>query len=383
MRQNVDEQAFERVLSTAYELAMQPDAWPAVLDELRTTFRCHFICAVATNPARTEPRILGLIGNTLPEHADFLRTWHGRNPIAKLRPVVAGQVFAISSIVSQPDLRRTEIYREWYGPHDFGEGLRLDILSEGRTQLPISLGRSWRVGPITGDEMRFACKIMPHLRRAAAARARLLDARAAAESVRAALDATGSATLLLDAAGALLHASPRAELTLASGDGLSASRTAFGSRPCLQAASPALTTRLLALIARASGAAGPALSGVLRLPRPSGLDDLVVLALPLSGRGGQCGEPAASVMLQIGDHTLRAGPRLEWLRSGFGLTEAEARLALALLAGESPADVAARTERSVATVRTHLASLFAKTGTSRQAELLNLLARLPAASGEG
>lgn len=57
----------------------------------------------------------------------------------------------------------------------------------------------------------------------------------------------------------------------------------------------------------------------------------------------------------------------------YGLTPAEARLALGLLQRDTPADYAERHQLSLATVKTHLRNLFAKTGTRRQADLMRLL----------
>jgi DNA-binding CsgD family transcriptional regulator len=57
----------------------------------------------------------------------------------------------------------------------------------------------------------------------------------------------------------------------------------------------------------------------------------------------------------------------------FGLTEIECRV-LAGLVMYTPAQVAAQMDRRIPTIRSHMARLFAKTGTTRQAELVWLLA---------
>jgi DNA-binding CsgD family transcriptional regulator len=60
--------------------------------------------------------------------------------------------------------------------------------------------------------------------------------------------------------------------------------------------------------------------------------------------------------------------------AAFGLTPAEIRLTLYLVTGGSLAGYAARFGLGLSTVRTHLKSVFAKTGVSRQARLADLLA---------
>ena len=61
----------------------------------------------------------------------------------------------------------------------------------------------------------------------------------------------------------------------------------------------------------------------------------------------------------------------------FGLTPAEARLAVALHAGRSPREHAADRGVRVSTVRSHLKQLFLKLDVRRQADLIRLLDRLP------
>jgi DNA-binding CsgD family transcriptional regulator len=61
---------------------------------------------------------------------------------------------------------------------------------------------------------------------------------------------------------------------------------------------------------------------------------------------------------------------IELLRSHFGLTPSEARLALHLVAGETLRSAEVKLSISYETARTHLKNIFDKTGTSRQAELV-------------
>jgi DNA-binding CsgD family transcriptional regulator len=64
------------------------------------------------------------------------------------------------------------------------------------------------------------------------------------------------------------------------------------------------------------------------------------------------------------------------LQSVFDLTPAEASLAVKIGRGETPATIARGNGVTIATVRSQLAAVFAKTNTQRQAELVALLARV-------
>ncbi len=64
------------------------------------------------------------------------------------------------------------------------------------------------------------------------------------------------------------------------------------------------------------------------------------------------------------------------LIAAFSLPAAEARVAAAVGAGESPREVAERLGVSFHTVRAQVARVFEKIGISRQVELARLLSRL-------
>ena len=65
------------------------------------------------------------------------------------------------------------------------------------------------------------------------------------------------------------------------------------------------------------------------------------------------------------------------LGARFALTAAEARLAAHLTGGETIAELSEALGISLAAARNQLRSLFAKTGTHRQGELVALFAHLP------
>ncbi|RWK56888.1 MAG: helix-turn-helix transcriptional regulator [Mesorhizobium sp.] len=72
----------------------------------------------------------------------------------------------------------------------------------------------------------------------------------------------------------------------------------------------------------------------------------------------------------------RSGPNPQTLQRMFGLTSAETHLALRLAQGDAPLEIARSWRLSRTTIRSQLASLFAKTETRRQAELVALLGRI-------
>ncbi len=75
------------------------------------------------------------------------------------------------------------------------------------------------------------------------------------------------------------------------------------------------------------------------------------------------------------DPDREAAPLEETLRRLFGLTPAEARIVSELASGKRLEQIAEQLGVQVNTARAHLKSAFAKTGTGRQAELVQLVER--------
>lgn len=100
---------------------------------------------------------------------------------------------------------------------------------------------------------------------------------------------------------------------------------------------------------------------------------LVVSVFPTSSPQRDGPEAAGRVALAILQNAGDASINLEHLQAIYGFTAAERRLAEALLANETLESFADKAHVSRHTARSHLAHLFAKTGTSRQAELVRLL----------
>ena len=81
-------------------------------------------------------------------------------------------------------------------------------------------------------------------------------------------------------------------------------------------------------------------------------------------------------------HDFRTNPGVDPMivAETFGLTPAEARVAVAIADGQTVEKIALRHRVSVKTVRTQLGAVFSKTNTARQADLVRLLVAMPAVS---
>jgi DNA-binding CsgD family transcriptional regulator len=134
---------------------------------------------------------------------------------------------------------------------------------------------------------------------------------------------------------------------------------------------------LQVLIAAALSAhVGPSLAtrGTVLLPRADG-SPLMAYVMTIAAAGGD-GAQSAKAMIVLVDTEKRREPTESVLRHAFGLTPAEARIAIAFAGGRDFQEIANDQSISIGTVRKYFKAVLAKTNTSRQAELAILLTRL-------
>ena len=109
------------------------------------------------------------------------------------------------------------------------------------------------------------------------------------------------------------------------------------------------------------------------IPVSSEIDRPLFLYSRRISEGGEQPPLTLVILLDLND---APEPSSAVLQKMFGLTAAETSLAIQLTRGGSLAEIARAQGISITTARTQLSSIFAKTNTSRQAELVALLARI-------
>jgi DNA-binding CsgD family transcriptional regulator len=178
---------------------------------------------------------------------------------------------------------------------------------------------------------------------------------------------SGASMMLVDSNLRVRFMSPEA-------DRLLSIRTDLCVRNGRLTALPAVHERLHALIEAATGN-GKSIrgrrGGILTIPGfRHDAPTLSIAVGPVDERDRPLGMagPVAMILLSVPD--LGRAPQEDSLRALFDLTQAEARLVVALCAGETLAGYAMAAGTSLNTVKTHLKHVFDKTGETRQADLV-------------
>jgi DNA-binding CsgD family transcriptional regulator len=181
------------------------------------------------------------------------------------------------------------------------------------------------------------------------------------------LDRHPAALLLLGEHGRIVYANERATALHRERDGVALSAGVL-------LANKQDNERLRALVAAAiSDVARPDAGGAMRAHRPSGKRPYTILVSPLSRRYPALSALRPAVCVMILDADAQPVLSIGQLQSVLGLTVAEAHLAARLVTGEDLRSAARALGITYGTARTRLATIFHKTDTKRQAELMKVL----------
>jgi len=243
-----------------------------------------------------------------------------------------------------------------------------NLLNDGSISTGVSVSRPYSKGDFDTTEVGLFGTFIRHLQRAVQLRLHLAALDGPPTSSAEVLNRLPQAVLLVDALARVIFANQTAEGVLRTGSGLSLGHDG------LRAGTLGETRRLRQIIANCA-APGHELGGAgerLRLSREHRAP-LTVLVVPHRTRVTWIDVLRPTALLFITDPQQAAMVRSEWLRQDFGLTPAEAGFTREILKADGLQAVADRLGISVTTARTHLAHVFDKTGTRRQAELVRLI----------
>jgi DNA-binding CsgD family transcriptional regulator len=235
----------------------------------------------------------------------------------------------------------------------------------------LSIYRSRRAGAFEESDLDLVRFLRPHIQRAYRLHSELSAARNEQTSLQAALDSMTAAVILLDEGLRVITMNQAAQRLLKENDGL------LLARDGLRAGQIDESARLQQLIAEASlTSAGKGLKagGAMNISR-NNRPPLHVLVSPVR-RVNLDGRRSVRAIVLAADPTQRIRPAQEVMQFLFGLTPAESRVATLLADGHSSTEIAETLGVSRNTLKTQLASVYSKTGTSRQAQLVRLMLQI-------
>jgi DNA-binding CsgD family transcriptional regulator/PAS domain-containing protein len=363
----------EALIDLIYDAAVDADLWPVIMERLAD--RIGGTGAWLSQLNMVDGGGGGLITRIDPAMPAVYAGYYAlRNPLLNVANPTeylrswTPRILTDEDWMPKADLLASEYYNDFLKPQDIHSTVMIRLAKRGQDIAALNINRSHRQQQYGEAELAILAALHPHLIRAF----RLTQAFATLQLVNhdlfEVLDRAPQALFLVDGAGRIRHANRAAEALLAGQRGL-------GARGgVLAAGAPQDARRLADLVAAAARSHG-AVAGSMTLNAGADAKRLSIAVAPIRNAPVSPFQPEARVIVCVTDPGSGVGASQARLRALFGFTEAEARVALALFDGASPAEAAAAFGVSLNTVRTQLAHIFEKTGARRQSELMRLLTR--------
>jgi DNA-binding CsgD family transcriptional regulator len=361
------------VIGNLYDAALDPALWSVVLAEARDFVGGSAAAIFAKDAAATKLTVFHHDGGVEPA---YMQSYHER--YLALDPSNTAHFFAtVESPISTPDyidydeFRQTRFYREWAEPQGLVDFLTVALEKSMTTAALFGIFRTTSDGIADAEAKHRMRLIAPHVRRAVLI-GKAIDLKTAqTASLADALDGLSAAMFLVQANGRIVHANAAAQTMVAASGFLHAA----GDR--LVVRDVKMHHALMDVLAAAGSGDGAVGARGVALPLAT-REGSAYLAhvLPLTSgarkKAGNAYSAAAAVFVRKAELELPSTPEI--IASHYRLTPSELRVLLAVIEVGGVPEVAEALGIADTTVKTHLGNVYGKTGTSRQADLVKLVA---------
>jgi len=355
------------LVESIYDAGLDPALWTSVVTGIRD-FVGGQACGLFSKDSISKFGVTHYYCGADPHYIQLYSETHSKfDPLTVLPP--HGQIVSIPELVNFDEYRRGRFHQEWMQPQGCSDAANV-VLDKSNANCPVMMT------VLSGRRMVDAAMkhrlslIVPHASRALLVNRAITSQLSLATALADVLDNLASGIFLLDACCRVVHANSAGHGLLAAGDVV---RSVAGQ--LMTHSAEANQTLREAFAARNDAAPLAVRDRAISLLTPAG-ERYVAHILPLASVLRNGSEPVADA---AGALLLRkvslGGPSYgELIARTFDLTPAELRVFLSIVEVGGVPETAAALGIAETTAKTHLHRVFAKTGVSRQADLVKLAA---------
>lgn len=286
--------------------------------------------------------------------------------------IEVGKVVAGGDLMPHDQFRKTRFYQEWLRPQNFVDVIGANLDRNATRPAFFSVRRHEHHGIVDEITRQRCALIVPHVRRAVAI-GKVVERGGINENLlEAALGRLPSAAAVVTAQGHIIFANRKAEEHFRQKD-------IFFSQDDVFHAANARADQILkdAFAAAERGDIPLGMKGIEVVLSSSNKRKHVAHVLPLASdvRRSSLAEGGVAALF-VDEVALASASPLQTISQRFGLTPSEMRVLAVVVRQGGMREISECLGISVATVKTHLNHIFAKTGTQRQADLVRLAAVL-------
>ena len=362
------------VLAALYDGVMATAGFQQFIEQLIPAFALRSVTLMIRHEHSHEVEGLWLHGLTQAWLEKYALRYAAEDMLAQhIRSVPAGRFYASNlDLPYQEQIPLSRFYREWLEPQGIAYAAGGIVWREGNWCTELFVQRGSDHAPFSQDEVDDLDALLPHIERAIKMRQRFATLQRGQNFLSASFDLLTTPVFFLDEHCRVTYFNRGAEQFLA------ANPVVFlRDNHLLVTESQASRTLNFAIGSAIQISRGEAasLTEVVRLPRGN-RQPLLLRVAPMRLRAALALNPGALVFAF--DPEVTPDLKVHTVRTLFDLTDAEAGLAVALCNGKMLDEIATQRAVTLHTIKSQLKTLFVKTGTSRQAELVALLLVSPA-----
>ncbi len=381
---------FSHLIKLIYQGTLETQPWQSALPVLREAMDAQVVSLVLRPPTADDHGVIlnsvrpdkarKRADSTLADPNDWEVSAY-REQFFSLDPFInlpLDNVIALEDILPDKELVTSDYYLHYLKPIGLFRILGVDTAEPGGMLARLRFSRRASEARFKTKDRQLLTLLTPHLRQAIEIYAKLNRMTSERDVYAGAVNQLSVATMILDEQGRLLTTNAVGRALLDQGEGLSlrAGRLHIEGRDIDKELQQALAT-----IIRAQLHGETSVVRALRVPRSAGRADLGLVIRPVPTSQWSEGQSSPSAAVFVSDPDLQESTSRQILGELFKLTPAEANLATLLARGLSLAQVSGAQNISQHTARAQLKSIFAKTGVSRQAELVRLVLKSVASLG--
>jgi PAS domain-containing protein len=360
-----------RAISRISEAALAPERWVAALQSITEAVGALGVGYLLLNKQTGGVEWVSLAGLSVDVN-DYINYYAARDPYRPaLEDAASGSWVQLSKCLPQTLLRTDEWYNDYALKAGIGDIIGTRLFGSPSWTVILSVHRGIYQEPFSAISTAQLQELFDPLSNAARLHAELRNLAWKSAAALRALDQLAAGVIITDGDGRVVEMNRASEHILRRDDGLTVRQgKLFAQRVFEQ-------NKLARFIAVAANGKIAAAVGRMLVGRHGGRVAYILTVAPLGVELAVYERPLA--MILVADPDARA-PSERDLAEFFGLSPAESRLAMALLAGNVLHDIAAASGVRITTARTQLSCILRKVGVTRQAELIRVLSSIPVIS---
>lgn len=358
------------LLGLLYEGTLEQPPWQNALRMLQQRLQATHISLILRPPTAEQTGVMINIGGNDEARVSYEKQYFALDPFVSLKE---GEVMTPEELVGDQWLAGP-MYQDYLRPQDVRYVLGADVYTADGIECRLRATRGHGGQPFDEQDKALFRFILPHLKRSIRIQSRIDSLECERQVLAGTVNRMLLGVISLSQAGEILEINEEARRILAERDGI------WRGPGGLLLDNAEEKRELQRLVQRALAAGSDTLPGgvveAMPVTRPSGRArlSLVVKAVPGADWCDNNRRPAAVIFLRDPDSN-NAPPSLDLVRRLLGLTRVESRMALLLTEGNTLDEAADMMNIRRNTARTHLRSIFSKTGVTRQTMLVRLLLR--------